>query len=507
MSFSTKNHLISILIYSLIFVSETLFGQKGQDSLFKYSYLELDDLIHSSPKHSLQNAIYLNYYYQKANRENNNKEMALYYKNYVFYQKQENRIPFIDSAFFYAHKSNDKAFIGDTYLTKGLVYYNIKDYKQALDNYLIANDYICKTDDAYKKHQIKYLIGIIKNYLGYYEEAEKLFLECVAYFGQDQTNYNMQREYVKSLEGLARSVLKSNRIEESNKILQTALTSVQKANFSELDEHYIIFKQGINDYLLNNYDEAIRKIQEKLPYLYENEDFAWATRGNFYIGKAYWDQNEKEKAIVYFESVDEVFENKGYTHPDFRENYELLIGYYESQNDKDNQLKYIKQLVRADSVYNQNYKYLTGQIYKEYKTKDLLSTQRELEESLLIQKNKVILIWVFTGLLSIGSVVAYLFQQKRTKRKAQELISEIEEIKQAKVIALESVKIASKPLQIDEETIQRLLKNLATFEKQQKFRELNITLDSLAKKIKTNTTYLSFVINIYKNKNFSDYIN
>ena len=108
MSFSTKNHLISILIYSLIFVSETLFGQKGQDSLFKYSYLELDDLIHSSPKHSLQNAIYLNYYYQKANRENNNKEMALYYKNYVFYQKQENRIAFIDSAFFMRIKAMTK---------------------------------------------------------------------------------------------------------------------------------------------------------------------------------------------------------------------------------------------------------------------------------------------------------------------------------------------------------------------------------------------------------------
>ena len=507
MSFLTKNNLIPVLICFLIFFSGSIFAQKNQDSLSKYSYLELDDLIHSTEKDSLKNVVYLTYYLQKAKRENNNKEMALYYKNYVFYQKQENRIAFIDSAFHYAYKTNDKALMGDTYLAKGVVYHNIKDYRNTLYNYLKANDYISQTDDTYKQHRIKYLIGVIKNYLGNYEEAESLFRECVAFFGQDEKSYNMQRGYVNSLEGLAWSVLKANRTEESNEILQTALTSVQKANFSELDEHYIIFKQGINDYFLNHYDEAICKIGEQLPFLYENEDFAWAVVGNFYIGKAYWDKNEKEKAIGYFESVNKVFENQSYTHPDLRESYEILINYYESQNDKDNQLKYIKQLVKADSVYNENYKHLIGQIHKEYATKDLLYTQRQLERSLFIQKNKVVIISVFAGLLFLTSVFVYLFKQKKSKRKAQELIREIEEIKRTKVIPLMPVKVVSKPLQIDEETIERLLRNLATFEEQQKFRELNITLDSLAKTFKTNTTYLSSIINTYKNKNFADYIN
>lgn len=506
MRFLTKNNLISFLICFLIFIPGGLFAQKNQDSLSKYSYLELDDLIHSSKNDTVKNTVYLNYYLQKAKRENNNKEMALYYKNYVFYQKQENRIAFIDSAFQYAYKTNDKALIGDTYLAKGVVYHNIKDYRQTLNNYLKANDYISQTDDTYKQHRIKYLIGIIKNYLGDYEDAEKLFRECITYFVQDETNYNMQRGYVNSLEGLAWSVLKTNHIEESNQILQTALTSVEKANFSELDGHYIAFKQGINDYFLNHYDEAIRKIEEQLPYLYENEDFAWATVGNFYIGKAYWGKNEKEKAIGYFEKVNEVFENQSYTHPDLRESYEKLIGYYESQNDKDNQLKYIKQLVKADSVYNQSYKHLIGQIHKEYETKDLLLTKKQLERSLYIAKYKNVIISVIAFILAI-SVVFYVFRQKKTKRKAQELIKEIETIKQAKVIPFEPKKIVSKPLQIDKETIQRLLENLNTFEKKQKFLKSDITLDSLAKNFKTNSAYLSSIINAYKNKNFSDYIN
>jgi tetratricopeptide (TPR) repeat protein len=103
----------------------------------------------------------------------------------------------------------------------------------------------------------------------------------------------MQRGYVSSLEGLAWSYSKMNRVDESNQVLQTALRSVEKNNFSTLDGHYIVFKQGINDYFLKNYDDAIHKIEQKIPFLNENEDFAWATVGNFYIGQSYWDMKEK----------------------------------------------------------------------------------------------------------------------------------------------------------------------------------------------------------------------
>lgn len=506
MSFLTKNSLVAALICSLLFVSGGLFAQKNQDSLSKYSYSELHYLILDSEKDSLRFHTYINEYKQRAFKEKNNERIRAYYKNFVFYQKQENRIAFIDSALHYAYKTNDKALIGDTYLTKGVVYHNIKDYRETLKNYLKANDYIAETDNAYKKYQIKNLIGVIQNYLGNYEDAESLFRECIAYFGQDEKSYNMQRGYVKSLEGLAWSVLKTNRIEESNQILQTALTSAQKAGFAELDEHYIIFKQGINDYFLNRYDEAIHKIGEQLPFLYENEDFAWATVGNFYIGKACWDKNEKQKAIRYFENIDEVFKNQNYTHPDLRESYELLIGYYESKNDKDNQLKYIKQLVKADNIYNQSYQHLIGQIHKEYTTKDLLHIQKQLERSLFIQKYKTTLISLSAVLILVVSVVVYIFQQKKMKSTAQKLIREIEEMKQKKAV-FEPVKIVPKPLQIDEEKIQRLLKDLETLEKEQKFRELDITLNKLAKDFETNSTYLSSVINTYKGKNFTDYVN
>lgn len=53
----------------------------------------------------------------------------------------------------------------------------------------------------------------------------------------------------------------------------------------------------------------------------------------------------------------------------------------------------------------------------------------------------------------------------------------------------------------------KLLNQLSTFEEDKGFLENGITLNSLAKKLETNSSYLSKVINQVLNKNFSNYIN
>src|SRR5690606_24169901 len=152
--------------------------------------------------------------------------------------------------------------------------------------------------------------------------------------------------------------------------------------------------------------------------------------GDFYIGKSYWDKNEKEKAVVYFDKVNKIFETKNYTHPDVRNGYELLINYYKSKNDKDKQIYYIEQLVKADSVYNQNHKHLIQKIHKEYETKDLLQAKRELEISLYLQKNLTTIISGLAVLIVIVSLVVYFKQKKKAKKIVQELIRKIESTQQ-----------------------------------------------------------------------------
>lgn len=52
-----------------------------------------------------------------------------------------------------------------------------------------------------------------------------------------------------------------------------------------------------------------------------------------------------------------------------------------------------------------------------------------------------------------------------------------------------------------------ILNNLKVFEENNSFINNNITLNNLSKDLKTNSSYLSKVINQYKNNTFSNYIN
>ena len=55
--------------------------------------------------------------------------------------------------------------------------------------------------------------------------------------------------------------------------------------------------------------------------------------------------------------------------------------------------------------------------------------------------------------------------------------------------------------------IENILRQLDVFETQNKFLSKDVSLNEIAKKFETNSTYLSKVINLKKDKNFSQYIN
>lgn len=500
-----------VLFCSCLCMFQQMKAQNPRDTLSSYSYYGLDKIIYENSRDSAKLFQLLNYYLQRAQKEKHKRELVNYYKDYVFYQAEGNRLPFIDSALYYAHQINDNALIGNVYLTKGIIYYTFKDYQQTLDHYLIANEYILQTDDVYNKYSIKNMIGGIKNYLGYYEEAEELFEECVRYFGQEEASYNMHRGYISSMMGLAWSYTKTDRVAESVRMLATARESAERMGFSDLDVHYLVFKQGINDFYLGDYEGAVQKIEEKLPFLYENEDFAWASIGEFYIGKSWWVQGEREKALPYFDKIDEVFRSHNYTHPDLREAYELLINYYKDLGNKDAQLRYIGQLVKADSVFNQTHKYLINNIYKRYTTRELILSKRRLEAALYIQKNKTILIAVLSGTVLLLTMAWIYYQRRKTRKIVQELIQKVKASQvQPKPVPLVSSIIMKVPVkaavQMKDEVVERLLNKLGEFEEKKKFLRPDTTLEKLAENFETNTTYLSQVINTYKKQTFSQYL-
>src|SRR5690554_1385053 len=148
---------------------------KLTDSLKKYDYNSLLDKIENSKDNKDLQKLYLRAFLDRAKSENNIEEIINGYKNYLYYSDEHIAVVYADSMVDASLKSKDNSLIGSAYLTKGIVHYSQKEYKQALDHYLIAHDYIANTYDNYLKYKMKYNLGYVKYYYCIYDEAIVLF--------------------------------------------------------------------------------------------------------------------------------------------------------------------------------------------------------------------------------------------------------------------------------------------------------------------------------------------
>ncbi|MEA9414288.1 AraC family transcriptional regulator [Flavobacterium sp. PL02] len=463
---------------------------------FDYLYERIENLTEDSTKQS----IYLKSYLHKAKSEKNSKEIVDGYRNYLLYLPDNLKLVYADSMISTAIKSKDNALIGSAYLSKGIVYYGQKKHRRALDNYLAANNFISQTNDQYLIFKVKYNIAGIKYYLGFYNEAIALFKECIGYFKTDKEN---DRAYLNSIHSLG---LCYNKIGNYGLCTETNNLGLQEGKRLKNEEmkDYFIHSEGVNEYFKNNLAASIKKITYTLPTLVENKDFGNEAVGYFYIGKSYWDLKKLNLALSYFKRVDNIFEKKGYIRPDLRQSFEILIDHYKSKNDLKLQLHYIRKLIKADSILNKRYRYLSGRIHKEYDTKQLLAEKKQIETSLEIRKhNDVILTSVIVVLFSLLLFLVYRYNRNKRvyKRKFDELMGKNETSKTL------TKSIQPNILDINQETVNSVLNQLEKFESEKKFLEKDLTSIKLAVAFDSNAKYLSKIIQHYRGKKFVEYIN
>ncbi|PZU91354.1 MAG: hypothetical protein DI529_00760 [Chryseobacterium sp.] len=121
------------------------------------------------------------------------------------------------------------------------------------------------------------------------------------------------------------------------------------------------------------------------------------------------------------------------------------------------------------------------------------------EQNNLIKNRQNILFSIIgVGFLVIVLISLWYFQINSQNKEYQNFITKINLLKEKK---------APQPQVISEKTENLLLKKLDDFEKTEDFIKSDISLQNLAKKLETNTKYLSETINTHKQKNFNAYIN
>ncbi len=136
-------------------------------------------------------------------------------------------------------------------------------------------------------------------------------------------------------------------------------------------------------------------------------------------------------------------------------------------------------------------------VQKEKLIATLLERQEAFELKCFILIGVVLFLVLLFGMLC--------FFNKRRDKRLEKIVSLLEKTKQEPTH--DDEKDTSSKLNIDPLIVHTILENLKAFENERGFLNSKITLHEFAKKLQTNTKYLSKVINTYKLKSFRNYIN
>jgi AraC-like DNA-binding protein len=120
------------------------------------------------------------------------------------------------------------------------------------------------------------------------------------------------------------------------------------------------------------------------------------------------------------------------------------------------------------------------------------------EESYLMTSRKILFFIIGGGLIITVIIIIRNFQFKSQILEYQDFLKKIKILKE---------KASTQPKIIPEKTENLILQKLIDFEKTEDFTDSDISVQSLSKKLETNTKYLSETINTHKQKNFNAYIN
>ncbi|MFL1896013.1 helix-turn-helix domain-containing protein [Aquimarina sp. 2-A2] len=472
------------------------------DSLQSKSYEALEMLFVQNVNDVEKSALYARATLQKAILAKDSLRILKGYTllTYVF-DNDESVISFSDEMINVAKKLNKDRYICIGFLNKANYYFYKRKFQEALDNYLKAKEFSSKFSRL--NFLIIQNIGVLKSRIGEDDEALKIFKNNWEFVQKENYVIKDNPNYITTLFCLADSYRRVGSHDSASFYNKLGIKeSLESDNKTEL--YHFILNEGVNKFDMDNLEIASDSISKIINNYKEDIDNPNLIVAYYYYGKILSETEKTDEAIVYFKKVDSLFNTTQDIIPEARESYEYLINYYKKKEDSKNQLRYVKKLLRVDSVLNDNYRYMSKKIAQEYDTPRLLKEKEniiaDLKDENKFFSNGIFLTSLFLSISVIGLIYYYL-RQKKIKRRFDDLI------KQSSEEAADVLKSKPKSLDISETIVESILNNLKDFEDADHYLKPNITVGSLAKKFGTNSKYLSKVINDFKNKNFSVYIN
>ncbi|NER12729.1 helix-turn-helix domain-containing protein [Leptobacterium flavescens] len=512
------NKVISFLFF--VVFSNSVASQNNHESYIEPDSLkgmgsqELTDLFYANSSMPEKAMIYVDAYKYRAKRDNDTIKIANgFYFMYWLNDNNEFGLSYLDSITNLTERVKDKFYPTAGYHLKGDYFFNKGDFDQSLQNYLKAYNSISEYTNIRLKYNVKRSIALLQSRIGNYEEALMAFKECFDFYVEKNYKEEASEIFLGVLFSLAETYVRNNKLDSASYYNAMGYRESVLAK-NNLMRDYFVLGEGVNQFHKQNYRAAIDSINVALNNSKNEIDISNLAFAHFYLGKAYDKLRDKRKSIDYFLHVDSIYTKIPDLEPEFREVYVKLIGYYKSIKNTEKQLEFVNKLILKDSILNHNFKYLSKNIYKEYDTPELIADKEKLIWNLEKKNEKNIyknLILSFFLVVLTGMSVYLFIRQRKFRKRFEKLMNSNSQLSFKGDAQVIDKKKKQEPLStkigVSDTVVAAILEGLNDFVEKEKYLDNTITLNKLSKNLKTNSNYLSKVINYYEQKNFSNYIN
>ena len=408
-------------------------------------------------------------------------------------------------------------------------------YKDPDKGFKIAHYLLDNANDNDEKVQGLYLISEISFLKDDYKQSVESLFE--AYRLLDKSNNNFLKTFV--LTSISSKCSFFGLTDKSDTYIEQAeeySNLISQADKKALARAKVLYEKGevlVSD---KKFSEAIRVLSSSYTIIhpYKNKFYGTCAKIQCALGNAYFNTSDYIGAKQHYQRTIDILKIGGLEFSSIAASaYNGIgeialkgtkLGDAKTAFEKALSCKVIETEVKADAYYSLSQIYLKQgddskykENYKLYKANfDNLSTlerearntliaQIEKEHNVILKKNQtrytyLLVVIIFVFIVAFGIYFFYNKKLDKEYKKFERLLIKIEKDR-------EEAKKEVKVLTIPEKTEQAILDRLKEFENGKEFTNPNMSVQFLSKKMKTNSKYLSEIINKHKGKNFNAYIN
>ena len=434
----------------------------------------------------------------------------------------ETSITHLDTALVIAKNANNNDLIMTSLMNKGVFYYDFGFYKEAMEYYLEVLNIAKQNDSKGRQLAVMQNIALLKLEVNDRKGAIELLKESLKIVESEKIR-DFSFVHVNIYIALTKAYIGIEDYKQAEEYCYKGIKLSEKYADEGAKVYFYNFSGEIAN-INGNYEkahEALDKAEEIVGRIESTKaqlPFIKLDRA-----KTYYSQKKYETVIEILLAIENTQEQNSTDFISLEEVYALLAKSYKELNDIENSLKYYE---KANKIYKENDKRqesISVDIIKKY---DLRTLKEELDESQINSKKTQYTLYgsiLLTIAIILSLIIFYRKRERNNQHKFEAILKsleeEIEEIVEKeheveKIIVKEidntdTIKIKeaeTKEVEIIDETKARLLKKLKNFEEKELYLSRNSSLNEVAKKLKTNTSYLSKLVNTQKGKSFTAYI-